>query len=128
MSKSRMRMPRTALTVAALSTIAVGGLALPAHAVSGHAYIVYGNSGYGVKCVQEGIDDWSNRVHHTWPLTVDGQFGSNTLTYLKKFQAASHLTADGVVGPATANAITDNLTGDGNWRSSCYTSLPSTYK
>lgn len=129
MSKSRMRTTlRTALSVAALSVIMVGGLALPAHAIDGHASVVYGNSGYGVKCVQEGIDDWYNRVHHAWPLTVDGQFGSSTLTYLKKLQTASNLSADGVVATATANAITDNLTHDGNWRANCYTFLPSTYK
>ena len=128
MFRSQMRLTRTALAAAALSAAAIGGLALPAHAISGHAYIVYGNSGYGVKCVQEGIDNWSNRVHHTWPLTVDGKFGSRTLSYLKQFQTASHLHSDGVVGPGTANAITDNLTHDGRWRANCYTSLPSTYK
>ena len=87
----------------------------------------------GVECVQEGVNNWARRTGHGTPLWVDGKFGSNTLTWVKKFQYASfgQSGVDGIVGPRTGNSLLDNLKGDDNgginWRSRCIDYLPSTY-
>jgi peptidoglycan hydrolase-like protein with peptidoglycan-binding domain len=38
-------------------------------------------------------------------ITVDGNFGGQTLTAVKNFQASRHLTEDGVAGPATRQQL-----------------------
>jgi len=38
---------------------------------------------------------------------VDGVFGPATVMATKRFQQANHLTADGIIGPNTWNALLD---------------------
>ena len=53
-----------------------------------------GSSGAAVKAVQRKLG-----------VSVTGYFGSQTATAVKRFQRRHHLTADGIVGPATARAL-----------------------
>ena len=39
------------------------------------------------------------------PGTIDGSYGSNSASACRKFQTAKGLTADGVIGPATAERL-----------------------
>jgi peptidoglycan hydrolase-like protein with peptidoglycan-binding domain len=42
-------------------------------------------------------------------LTIDGEFGNNTLSKVKEFQRKNNLNVDGEVGPKTWNAIIKSL-------------------
>ena len=86
-----------------------------------------GDRGVAVLCVQHGYNDWAKRTHHT-RITEDRIFGSGTEKAVKRFQKASGLTTDGIVGKKTGNSLLDNLQGDGGWRSDCYQHLPSTHR
>lgn len=55
----------------------------------------YGSSGSEVKALQTALNRAGLQV------TVDGIFGAQTTTAVKKFQLANGLTVDGIVGPAT---------------------------
>ncbi|MEV4437615.1 peptidoglycan-binding domain-containing protein [Streptomyces sp. NPDC049577] len=84
---------------------------------------------YGVTCVQEGILDWIVRTKQNAWINVDGQYGDETYRWLLKFQRASGLEDDGIVGPRTGNSILDNLTGDTTiTRRECYPHIPSTHR
>jgi peptidoglycan hydrolase-like protein with peptidoglycan-binding domain len=119
-------------TAAFLAGVAAIGLSLcgvgTADAMPGVPVIKYGDSGTKVKCVQEGVNDWAKRKGHGKPLSVDGKFGSDTLTWVKKFQRASNLSDDGLVGQHTGDSILDNLQGDSTWRVDCYPLIPSVHR
>lgn len=55
-----------------------------------------GNTGSGVKWVQ-----WHLKQTVSPDISIDGVFGSGTLTAVRQFQIKYGLAADGIVGPAT---------------------------
>ncbi len=55
----------------------------------------YGNTGNAVRAVQSQLGSKGYSV------TVDGIFGSGTLSAVKRFQSAHSLSSDGIVGPNT---------------------------
>ncbi|GIV97552.1 MAG: N-acetylmuramoyl-L-alanine amidase [Herpetosiphonaceae bacterium] len=61
-----------------------------------------GNTGEAVKAVQ------SQLRARGYNLTVDGIFGSGTESAVKSFQSSKGLTADGIVGPQTWNALVNS--------------------
>ncbi|GGM07982.1 hypothetical protein GCM10010129_59880 [Streptomyces fumigatiscleroticus] len=87
----------------------------------------YGDRGVAVLCAQHGYNDWAKRTHHK-RISEDRIFGKDTRSAVKRFQKASRLTADGIVGKNTGNSLLDNLQGDGGWRADCYQHLPSTHR
>lgn len=61
-----------------------------------------GSTGQSVKMLQSALNTQYPAYSH---LTVDGDFGPATLAVVKEFQQRAGLTADGIVGPLTANAL-----------------------
>jgi peptidoglycan hydrolase-like protein with peptidoglycan-binding domain len=130
-----MTVKKKLVTSLVLSLLIAGGtmttLAGTANAQDGIGNIKFGDNGAGVKCVQEGVDDWAKRTGRGWPLAVDGDFGSQTRTWVEHFQSVSGPHVDGIVGNNTGNSILDNLQGDHrlnyDWRSNCYFYIPSTH-
>ena len=68
----------------------------------GEPTLVEGDTGPAVQTLQTRLNVWGAK------LTVDGNFGAATLAAVKAFQAAHHLTVDGVVGPQTWAALLAN--------------------
>ncbi len=58
-----------------------------------------GSKGQSVRLMQQKLKD------RGWKITVDGDYGEQTLKIVKAFQADKGLTVDGIVGPQTLNAI-----------------------
>jgi Putative peptidoglycan binding domain len=71
---------------------------------SGSALTVYGDSGNRVVQVQCML---SKRGYSVGAAGVDGDFGSDTRTAVKRFQTAKSLDVDGEVGPHTWAALRD---------------------
>ncbi|AJA48424.1 hypothetical protein CPAST_c23540 [Clostridium pasteurianum DSM 525 = ATCC 6013] len=65
-------------------------------------YVSYGDTGFPVRCIQEGLNNLGYNCGY-----VDGVFGSNTLTQVKRFQHDNGLVADGLVGPNTYDVLRD---------------------
>lgn len=63
-----------------------------------------GSSGPAVVAAQQRINVWAASAKLP-QLTVDGLFGTGTLTAIKAFQVFSHLTEDGIIGTATWAAL-----------------------
>lgn len=74
-------------------TIAVGNIFTP-NAIVAQAY------SYDTKTIQQKLKNWGY-----YKGSVDGVYGAKTREAVKAFQRKNGLTADGVVGPATAKAM-----------------------
>lgn len=70
------------------------------------ASLAWGSTGDLVRQVQQKLRQWGY-----YDGTVDGVYGQATYNAVVKFQRTNGLTADGVIGPATAAAIGITLTG-----------------
>jgi peptidoglycan hydrolase-like protein with peptidoglycan-binding domain len=80
------------LTLAATLALAAGTLAATAgtaQAEVGAPQIVYGDSGFGVYCVQEAADYFLD--DNNYYATPDGDFGPQTLRVVKRFQEQNGL-------------------------------------
>ena len=60
----------------------------------------YGSSGSEVRTIQTKLKNWGY-----YSGSVDGVYGSKTLTAVKKFQKKNGLTADGIAGTETLHAL-----------------------
>jgi peptidoglycan hydrolase-like protein with peptidoglycan-binding domain len=134
----RVRTAHAALGLAfaaAVVTVSSG----TAQAEVGAPQIVYGDSGFGVYCVQEAADYFLD--DNNYYATPDGDFGPQTLRVVERFQEQNGLSQDGQVGPLTGTAIwhsVQNLIGHieagggstqtpwGVPLSNCYQVLPTT--
>ena len=107
MENSAMR--RICLGCAALVLVAVMlcALLLAADADTAHAAVLkQGSTGNKVSEMQRKLKNWGY-----YDGSVDGIFGSGTREAVKYFQRTNGLTADGVVGSATAAALGMTLSG-----------------
>jgi len=68
----------------------------------GQPTISKGSTGDAVRRAQRGVRRTPNLA-----IVVDGVFGGATETAIKEFQGGAGLTVDGIVGPATWNALPD---------------------
>jgi peptidoglycan hydrolase-like protein with peptidoglycan-binding domain len=66
---------------------------------TGHPVLRSGDSGTEVETLQQLL------IRAGYPLDVDGNFGSATEAAVERFQTANGLTADGIVGPQTWDAL-----------------------
>ena len=69
----------------------------------------YGSTGNEVKQIQTKLKQWGY-----YDGSVDGIFGSKTLSAVKKFQSKNGLTADGIVGKKTLAALGINSSSGSN--------------
>jgi len=105
-----MKRNPTKLTLAVL-LLAMCCVLMPV--LSAHAAVLkQGDSGADVKKVQSRLKQWGY-----YSGTVDGIYGSDTVSAVKSFQRTNGLKVDGKVGPKTAAAIGITLSG-GNYASS----------
>lgn len=63
----------------------------------------YGNTGVAVMVLQKACRN--SGLAGVRGINVDGQFGPQTLTAVRNFQAHKNLTVDGIAGPFTRNAL-----------------------
>ena len=71
-----------------------------------YAISQYGSSGEEVKQIQTKLKDWGY-----YNGSVDGVYGSGTYEAVKKFQSSNGLTADGIAGSQTLQALGINSGG-----------------
>ena len=92
-------------TAAALGMTLTGGTSSGGGSTSS-GVLKRGGSGADVKTMQQKLKNWGY-----YSGSVDGIFGSGTESAVKLFQRTNGLTADGIVGSATAAALGMTLTG-----------------
>ena len=77
------------------------------------AVLKQGSSGSDVRTLQQKLKSWGY-----YDGSVDGIFGSGTKEAVKYFQRTNGLSADGIVGSATAAALGMSLSGSSSGTSS----------
>jgi len=87
---------------AALKAIGQGGRT---HAAAGHGSLKDGSHGEKVTALQTDLAKLGFTDAHDRALHPDGDFGPGTKAAVEKFQRAHGLTADGVAGPKTLDAV-----------------------
>lgn len=87
---------------AALKAIGQGGRT---HAAAGHGSLKDGSHGEKVTALQTDLAKLGFTDAHGRALHPDGDFGPGTKAAVEKFQRAHGLTADGVAGPKTLDAV-----------------------
>ena len=92
-------------TAAALGMTLAGGTSSGGGSASS-GVLKRGSSGADVRTLQQKLKNWGY-----YSGSVDGIFGSGTESAVKLFQRTNGLTADGIVGSATAAALGMTLTG-----------------
>ncbi|MER6447311.1 peptidoglycan-binding domain-containing protein [Streptomyces venezuelae] len=120
--------PRRSVTALALAAAAVGSLLVMAPAAHAGDYLgacfdsvghrtspngwniparnfSQGSSGVCVKELQFDISSTIGIDPEDWDGFVDGRFGPKTEKYVRRFQQASGLQADGIVGPRTWESL-----------------------
>ena len=92
---------RAAAHVFALLTVCIITAMLVGHFSEASAAVYrQGSSGQTVRTIQQKLKNWGY-----YDSEVDGIFGSATTAAVKYFQRSNGLTADGIVGPATLEAL-----------------------
>lgn len=89
---------RPLLFLSLIAFVAVSALTTPKSAVS--AYSSYGSRGTEVRLIQQRLKNWGY-----YKGSVDGIFGSATLSAVKSFQRKNGLKVDGIVGKQTLAAL-----------------------
>jgi putative peptidoglycan binding protein len=72
-----------------------------------------GATGTAVKTWQRQLNRWLRAQPGQTLLPIDGAFGAQTKAATKALQQAAGITADGIVGPTTRNALSHQLTHTG---------------
>ncbi len=106
------------LLLAAVLSLGTVGLVAPteASAYSWTRTLREGSSGADVRELQIRVAGWAADGPSRTHVSVDGQFGPGTRAAVIRFQRAYGLTADGVVGPATHQALNALEDADGSTR------------
>lgn len=90
---------KTALTVLAIFLVSMF-YGMVSEAKLGDRTLYWGTRGQDVKELQWRLQRWGYGIRR-----VDGVYGAETFTAVKKFQRKNGLRADGVAGPATFRAL-----------------------
>lgn len=105
--KSRRKLILSVVTVMIFNILLIAYF----QSVSSNAATVYKNGSQGevVKQIQQKLKNWGY-----YDGNVDGIYGEKTTAAVRQFQSKNKLTADGVVGQQTLNALGINPGGGGN--------------
>ena len=99
-----MKVTTRAKRIVVVGGIAAGVLGLGVGSAFAVSEIGPGDTGAGVKCVQEGLNFFNAG------LTVDGDYGSLTTAAVENFQSSHGDSVDGEVGPQTGHSLITSVT------------------